>query len=132
MPLPRTLGRFNRRVTNPITRTFAGRLPGFAIVVHRGRISGRGYRTPVNAFRRPGGGYALALTYGRDAQWVSNVLAQGGCTLEVGGRRVELRNPRVVRDPARRSVPAPVRAVLRLIDVDLFLELDPKTPRRPA
>jgi hypothetical protein len=38
-----------------------------------------------------------------------------------------VRNPLVVRDPARRSVPAPVRAVLRLIDVDLFLELDRET-----
>lgn len=132
MPLPRSLGRFNRRVTNPIVRTFAGRLPGFAIVVHRGRITGREYRTPVNAFRRSGGGYVLALTYGQDAQWVRNVLAQGGCALEVGGRRVELHNPRVVHDPARRSVPAPVRAALRLIDVDLFLELDPKTPRSQA
>jgi deazaflavin-dependent oxidoreductase (nitroreductase family) len=132
MPLPRSLGRFNRRVTNPIVRTFAGRLPGFAIVVHRGRITGREFRTPVNAFRRPGGGYVLALTYGQDAQWVRNVLAQGGCALEVGGRRVELHSPRVVRDPARRSVPAPVRAVLRLIDVDLFLELDPKTPQSQA
>ena len=75
----------------------------------------------------PAGGFVLALTYGQDAQWVGNVLAQGGCTLEVGGRRVEVRNPRVVRDPARRSVPAPVRAVLRLIDVDLFLELDRET-----
>jgi deazaflavin-dependent oxidoreductase (nitroreductase family) len=127
MPLPRALGGFNRRVTNPITRTFAGRLPGFAIVVHHGRITGREYRTPVNAFQRSGGGFVLALTYGQDAQWVGNVLAQGGCTLEVGGRRVEVRNPRVVRDPARRSVPAPVRAVLRLIDVDLFLELDRET-----
>ena len=128
MPLPPSLGRFNRRVTNPITRAFAGRLPGFAIVVHRGRITGREHRTPVNAFRRSGGGYILALTYGQNAQWVRNVLAQGGCALEVGGRRVELHNPRVVRDPARRSMPAPVRAVLRLIDVDLFLELDRKTP----
>ena len=127
MPLPRSLARFNRRVTNPLTRSFAGHLPGFAIVVHRGRSTGRQYRTPVNAFRRPGGGYVLALTYGPDAQWVRNVLAQGGCVLEVRGRRVELGNPRVVQDPARRPVPAPVRAVLRLIGVDFFLELDPET-----
>jgi hypothetical protein len=59
-------------------------------------------------------------------------LSRVGYGLEVGGRRVELRNPRVVRDPARRSVPAPVRAELRLIAVDLFLEFDPKTPRSRA
>ncbi len=124
MPLPRTLGRFNRRVTNHVTRTFAGRLPGFAIVVHRGRTTGRQYRTPVNAFRRSGAGYVIALTYGQDAEWARNVLAQGGCILATRGRRVELRNPRVVHDPARRLVAPPVRAILRLINVDLFLELD--------
>jgi deazaflavin-dependent oxidoreductase (nitroreductase family) len=128
MPLPRSLARFNRRVTNPLTRGFAGHLPGFGIVVHRGRSTGREYRTPVNAFRRPDGGYVLALTYGPDAQWVRNVLAQGGCVLEVRGRRVVLGNPRVVQDAARRPVPAPVRAVLSLIDVDFFLELDPPAP----
>ncbi len=132
MPLPHALARFNRRVTNPITRSFAGRLPGFAIVVHRGRATGHEYRTPVNAFRRPGGGYLLALTYGRDAQWVRNVLARGGCVIETRGRRVELGNPRVVHDPAGRSVPALVRAVLRLIDVDDFLELDRGKPGSPG
>jgi deazaflavin-dependent oxidoreductase (nitroreductase family) len=124
MPLPRALARFNRRVTNQLTGRFAGRAPAFAIVVHRGRVSGREYRTPVNAFRRRGGGYVIALTYGPDTQWTRNVLAQGGCALEARGRRVEAGNPRVVRDPARRLVPAPVRPILRLIGVDLFLELD--------
>lgn len=124
MPLPRALARFNRRVTNQVTGRFAGRLPGFAIVVHRGRASGREYRTPVNAFRRRGGGYVIAMTYGPDSQWARNVLAQGGGTLETRGRRVEVTNPRIVRDPARRLVPAPVRPILRLIDVDRFLELD--------
>jgi deazaflavin-dependent oxidoreductase (nitroreductase family) len=125
MPLPRGLGRFNRWVTNPITRSFAGRLPGFAIVVHQGRTSGRRYRTPVNAFARPDGGYTLALTYGPDSQWVRNVLAQGGCTLETTGRRVALGNPRIVHDPSRRLVPAPVRAILGLLRVEYFLVLDP-------
>jgi len=128
MPLPRSLGRFNRRVTNPVVRSFAGRLPGFGIVVHRGRTTGRQYRTPVNAFQRPGGGYVIALTYGQGAQWIRNVLAQGGCVLETRGRRVELRTPRVVHDPRRQPVPAPARAVLRLIGVELFLELDQRPP----
>jgi hypothetical protein len=82
----------------------------------------------VNAFARPDGGYTLALTYGPGAQWVRNVLAQGGCTLEASGRRVQLANPRVVHDPSRRPVPAPVRAVLALLRVEYFMELD----RAPA
>lgn len=131
MPLPEGLGRFNRWVTNPLTRTFAGRLPGFAIVVHRGRRSGRRYRTPVNAFARPDGGYTVALTYGPDTQWVRNVLAAGGCTLEASGRRVAQTNPRVVHDPSRRAVPPPVRAILALLRVEYFMELDRAPVQEP-
>ena len=38
-------------------------LPGFGVVEHAGRRSGRRYRTPVNVFR-PGASYVIALTYG--------------------------------------------------------------------
>jgi deazaflavin-dependent oxidoreductase (nitroreductase family) len=124
MPLPHALAEFNLRFTNRFTGRVAGRLPGFAIVVHRGRRSGREYRTPVNAFRRAGGGYTVALTYGPRAQWVRNVLAAGGCTLETEGRRLAMTYPRIIQDPTRRSVPAPVRLILSLIDVDVFLHLD--------
>ena len=123
MPLPRALARFNRLVTNRVTGGIAGVLPGFAIVVHRGRRTGREYRTPVNAFHRPGG-YVIAMTYGPDSQWVRNVLAQGGCVLRVRGRRVEVGGARMVHDPSRRAVPAPVRPILSALGVDDFLELD--------
>lgn len=131
MPLPRALARFNRKVTNPIGRTIAGRVPGSGIVVHRGRRSGRAYRTPVAVFRRPGG-YAIALTYGPGAEWVQNVLAAGGAVLEQGDRRIRLTNPRVVVDPGRRFVPPWVRIPLRLLGADAFLLLDepPSSERR--
>jgi deazaflavin-dependent oxidoreductase (nitroreductase family) len=122
MPLPASLARFNRRATNTLTRPVAGRLPGFAVVTHRGRRSGAIYRTPVNAFATPDG-YVVALTYGPDRDWVKNVLAAGGGVLEVGGRRVRVERPRLVHDPRRRLVPAPVRPMLRLLGVEDFLEL---------
>jgi deazaflavin-dependent oxidoreductase (nitroreductase family) len=129
MPLPQALARFNRRVTNPLMMGGLGRLhpAGYAVVVHRGRRSGRAYRTPVSAFRRRGG-YVIALTYGPGTDWVRNVLAAGECFLE---RRVRLTNPRVVRDPSRRLVPPLVRLVLRLIGVDYFLLLDTATAPAP-
>jgi deazaflavin-dependent oxidoreductase (nitroreductase family) len=130
MPLPRALARFNKRVTNRIGRLLAPRLPGAGVIVHRGRRSGREYRTPISAFRRPGG-YAVALTYGPEAEWVQNVLTAGGGVLETGGRRVLVTNPRVIRDPARRLVPPLVRDILSLIGADVFLLLDeaPTGPR---
>jgi len=123
MPIPMAVARFNRSVTNRILGPVAGRLPGFGIVVHRGRTSGREYRTPVNVFRRRGG-FAIALTYGPESQWVQNVLAAGGCQIETGGRRYTVTHARLVRDPSRRGVPPLVRAVLGLADVEHFLLAD--------
>ncbi len=123
MPLPRTLARFNRRVTNPFARTFAARLPGGGIITHRGRRSGREYRTPIAVFRQPSG-YAVPLTYGPDAEWVRNILAAGSATLETGGRPIQVTNPRVVHDPKHRFVPRLVGDILTLLGADAFLLLD--------
>ncbi len=122
MPLPRGLARFNLVVTNRITGPFAGRLPGFGIVVHTGRKSGVERRTPVNVFR-DGERYVIALTYGTEAQWLRNVQAAGGCELITRGRRVRLREPELVHDPARKLVPRPVAWILGAIDVEDFLLL---------
>jgi deazaflavin-dependent oxidoreductase (nitroreductase family) len=96
------LARFNRRFANRAVVPFAGRrLSPVAVVAHRGRRTGRPYRTPVMAFRR-GGGLVVALPYGPDRDWVRNVLAAGGATVRVGGRAVETTEPRLV---AARTVP---------------------------
>ena len=122
MPLPKTLARFNRVVTNRILGHAAKRLPGFAIVTHVGRRSGREHQTPVNLFRA-GDSYVIALTYGADTQWVRNVLAAGSCTVLTRGRRIALTDPRIVHDPSRRHVPARVRPILAAISVDEFMLL---------
>src|SRR5947207_13337568 len=120
MPLPRAIARFNRRVTNRLLTPLVMRLPGFGIVVHTGRKTGREYRTPVNVFRR-GDRVSIALTYGPDADWVRNILAQGGCLLETRGRTQPLSRPRVVHDERHRAVPAPARLVLGVARVSDFL-----------
>jgi len=122
MPLPRALARFNLVVTNRIARRVAGRIPGFAIVTHVGRRSRRLYRTPVNLFHR-GDQWVIALTYGRGSQWVRNVMAASGCEVETRGERIRLVDPQIRRDPGRSLVPAPVRPVLRLVNVSDFMIL---------
>jgi len=109
-------------VTNRITGLFAGHVPGFGVIVHQGRRSGRQYRTPVNVFGVPGG-YLVALTYGPNSDWVKNVVAGNGCLLEVRGRRVRLADPRIVHDESRRDVPPIVRTILGLLAVTDFLRL---------
>jgi hypothetical protein len=63
----RWVAAFNLAVTNRITSRFAARLPGFGILAHLGRKSGKLYQTPVNVFRAPQG-FLIALTYGRESE----------------------------------------------------------------
>jgi deazaflavin-dependent oxidoreductase (nitroreductase family) len=125
MTLPVWLGRFNRSATNRLTRAFAGRLPGFAIVLHTGRRSGRHYRTPVNIFRS-GDEFVITLTYGRERDWVRNVMAAGECEVRTRGRAVSLQNPRIVRDDEGSLVPRPVRVILRALGVTEYMKLSPE------
>jgi deazaflavin-dependent oxidoreductase (nitroreductase family) len=122
MPLPKGLARFNKVVTNRVVGPFAARLPGFAIVTHVGRRSGREYSNPVNLFRS-GDRYVIALTYGADSQWVRNVLAAGEAHMLTRGRTIHLVEPEVIHDPSRSHVPAPVRPMLRATNVTDFMLL---------
>jgi deazaflavin-dependent oxidoreductase (nitroreductase family) len=118
----RWLAKFNIAVTNRITSLFAGWLPGFGILTHVGRKSGKVYRTPINVFRASNG-FIIALTYSSQSEWVKNVLAAGGCELKTRGKKYQLFAPNVVRDPTRRRFPIPVRIVLRIVGADEYMEL---------
>jgi deazaflavin-dependent oxidoreductase (nitroreductase family) len=131
MPAPRWLARANKRLTNRLLGPLARYLPGFGVVVHRGRKSQRHYRTPVNVFVR-GNRYVFALTYGPQSDWVRNVLAQGGCTLETRGRTLQLTRPRLFHDAQRHSVPPFVRLILGAAGVYDFLELARAEVAAPA
>ena len=118
----RWLASFNIAVTNRITGLFAGWLPGFAILTHVGRKSGKVYRTPINVFRVPNG-FIIALTYTRQSEWVKNVLAAGGCELKTLGKKYQLASPKVVHDSSRQRFPIAVRVILRLVGADEYMEL---------
>jgi deazaflavin-dependent oxidoreductase (nitroreductase family) len=122
MPLPKRLARFNRVVTNPVLQHAAKRLPGFAVVHHVGRRSGRAFSNPVNLFRH-GDRYVIALTYGADSQWVRNVLAAGAFDVESRDKRIHLTGPEIVHDPSAALVPAPIRPILRALQVSDFMLL---------
>jgi len=73
-------------------------------------------------FRR-GGRFIIALTYGRDSQWVQNVLAANGCGLITQNRSLRLSHPYVLQDERHHDMPAFVRIVLGILNVSDFLEL---------
>lgn len=106
---------FTARVINRITRRVACWLPGFAILCHRGRKSGRTHCTPINVFRR-GNHYLFALTYGSDVDWVKNVFAAGGAEICTRGRNVRLVEPELIVDPTLSLLPRPVALLLRRVD----------------
>jgi deazaflavin-dependent oxidoreductase (nitroreductase family) len=119
---------FVNRYLNRLTGPLAGRLPGFAILTHRGRTSGRTYQTPVNVFRR-GDEYFFFLTYGSDSQWVKNVLAAGSCSIETRRQVVELVEPELVTDSELRPAPAPVRLIeQRIAGVTQYLRMRAASP----
>jgi hypothetical protein len=76
MRLPRSLARFNTKVTNPLQSLWAGELAPWIILEHTGRRSGRTYRTPMLAWRR-GDRLLIGILYGEESSWVRNVLAAG-------------------------------------------------------
>jgi deazaflavin-dependent oxidoreductase (nitroreductase family) len=113
---------FTTRIVNPITRLFAGWVPGFGILTYPGRKSGRRYRTPMNVFRR-GDAYVFALTYSSNVDWVKNILAAGECSLRTIGRDVRLVEPELFVDPQRREMPLVVRSFLHLMRVTEFMRM---------
>src|SRR5580704_6722460 len=127
----RWLAKFNIAVTNRITSLFAGWLPGFGILTHVGRRSGKVYRTPVNVFRAPNG-FIVALTYSSQSEWVKNVLAAGSCELKTVVRKYRLVASKVVRDTTRGRFPIPVRLILTLVGADEYMELSKSTTVVPS
>jgi deazaflavin-dependent oxidoreductase (nitroreductase family) len=125
MPLPQRLARFNRFVTNRLSRPLAARLSGFAVIRHRGRVTGRTYETPVNIWKRDGA-LVVALTYGRDVDWLKNTEAAGQATLVMGGIETEVRGPNTLsRDQGMASTPWMVGHVLNVLGVSDFVEFVP-------
>lgn len=123
MVLSKRVARFNRVATNRVLGPLSRRLPGFGMIIHRGRRSGKTYRTPVNVFQTADG-YVVALTYGPDTDWVRNVLAAGGCEIETRGQVVKASQPRLVHDEHRTGMPCGVRQILSIVGVTEFLFLD--------
>jgi deazaflavin-dependent oxidoreductase (nitroreductase family) len=95
MQLPQWLARFNRHVTNPIQRIWAGYVPAFAILEHVGRKSGRTFHTPLNVFSTDEG-VAILLSYGPDRDWLQNITAAGGGRLKRYGTTFAVADPRVM------------------------------------
>ena len=118
------LWRFSRR-TSGWASPLAGRRwnPIFALILHRGRRSGRAYQTPVAA-RRVADGFLIALAFGAQVDWHRNLGAAGGGVIRWRGRDYEVSGPEMI--DADEALPAfdPVqRLFLRLAGIDGYIRV---------
>ena len=98
--------RFNRRVTNRVTRT---------------------HRIPVSVLPQPGG-YRFALTDGADTDRVKNVPAAGGCHIRPGRHDVTLVEPGGGSDPALSWALFPARLIQPRTHAVEYLDRTARTP----
>ncbi|MFV0494147.1 nitroreductase family deazaflavin-dependent oxidoreductase [Mycobacterium sp.] len=79
---------------NAVLKPFARFLPGTATIDHRGRKSGKPYKTIITAYRK-GDVLAIALAHGK-TDWVKNVLAAGEADVHFLRTSVHITNVRIL------------------------------------
>jgi deazaflavin-dependent oxidoreductase (nitroreductase family) len=123
MQLPQWLARFNRHVTNPIQRLWAGWAPTMGILEHVGRRSGNAYRTPLNVFSTDEG-VAVLLTYGPNRDWLKNLTAAGTGRMRRYGKTFTVTDPRVMtKEEAAPSVKGLWRPIFSMLPFEKALLL---------
>ncbi|MBG0564093.1 hypothetical protein [Actinoplanes aureus] len=91
------------RATAPAVRVLAGRrwFPIWAVVHHRGRVTGRSLTVPVAVIATPDS-FIINLPWGAGTNWARNVLAAGECTIRWKGRDHRVNDPRIIDEAAAR------------------------------
>ena len=124
MLLPRGLARFNKVFTNRLFGPVAGRVPPWVLVEHRGRRSGRLYRTVVMAFPR-GDTFVFALTYGPSTDWVRNTVDGQWCRVKWAGRWREFNRADLIDgQPAQALLPPILGSLLHAVGVSWILYVE--------
>lgn len=85
------------RLFNPISMLLAGTrlLPLYGVLIHRGRRSGKTFRTPV-VVRPTSDGFVVPMPWGESTDWYRNVRAAGECVIRWKGRTYTEVRPEVV------------------------------------
>lgn len=113
------------RVFNPLATRIAGSryLPFWAVLLHRGRHSGRAYSTPVVA-RRTDDGFVIPLPFGEGVDWCRNVLASGGGVIRWSGADYRVVDPAIIDvDPALSAFHPLEQRLIRLTRIRRFVRL---------
>jgi deazaflavin-dependent oxidoreductase (nitroreductase family) len=96
-PAPRSAFLGLTRVFNKLVLPLAGTrwMPLYGVLEHRGRRSGKLFRTPVVVRPTPDG-FVVPMPWGETTDWYRNVRAAGGCRVRWKDRDYMLADPSVV------------------------------------
>jgi deazaflavin-dependent oxidoreductase (nitroreductase family) len=85
------------RLFNPIAMRFAGTriFPLYGVIQHRGRRSGKLFRTPV-VIRPTSDGFIIPMPWGERTDWYRNVRAAGEFVIRWKGRDYHVDRPEVI------------------------------------
>lgn len=112
-------------IFNPVAMLLAGTrlLPLYGVIEHRGRRSGKLFRTPV-VVRPVSDGFIVPMPWGERTDWYRNVRAAGNCTIRWKGRRYEMHAPEVLdARAASASFGGGERAIMTRFGIDRVLRL---------
>ncbi len=113
MRVPRTVAKFNRRITNPLAVRFGRWAPLNGTLEHVGRKSGKTYQTPLNIFETADG-FVIPIGYGLESHWVQNALAGGPLTVHKAGRTIPVVDARIVSKADAEQLVTRGRTMFRL------------------
>jgi deazaflavin-dependent oxidoreductase (nitroreductase family) len=115
---------FNKHILNPIMLSWAGRKwSPYAVIRHRGRISGRAYSTPVLA-RIANEHLVIPLPYGKHVDWCRNILAGNGCFITWKGETYHATAPALLEaDEGLLAFPGWIQALLEQTGTEYYLQL---------
>jgi len=117
---------FNKHVLNPLVLRLAGREHFYASAIrHTGRRSGKHYVTPVVA-TRVADGFIVPLPYGTHTDWLRNMGAQHGGSLQFHGETFAVTSPTVIdAATATAELPPSRRRILKRLGIQNFVHLNP-------
>jgi hypothetical protein len=111
------------KAIGPAAKPLAGHrfFPLWAVLHHRGRVSGREYAIPIVAVRSRDG-FVIPMPFG-SAQWPLNVLGAGGGTLHWKGRDYVGTDAVVLGPEGGEAFNAVERGGLKLFGIRRFMRL---------
>lgn len=125
MPMPGWWRHLNKNIFNPRVLKSDH---NWTLITHYGRHSGTEYKTPVEAFP-VSGGFVTYLMYGRNTDWVKNLLATNSGSIEKAGNVYQIVSARIVSvDDVAAELdeslwkPAPLLRVREMIRMDVVQE----------